>query len=187
TIYAKQKQRATLVKEFQEHVTEYKTPIDLVDKVIKPYAEVWGFVRDADFEATEHAETINEYLSWLNRVDFKDWVPPALVYFKRFRQQPQRLADFFQSLERLTYFLLVTKVGINERIETYAALTKEIEPDAFKGDLAALTTLALTDAEKREFLAALDGDIYRKLPKARMALMLRLEALVSDGSKKQAF
>lgn len=178
TIYAKQKQRATLVKEFQEHVTEYKAPIDLVDKVIEPYAEVWDFVRDADFEATEHAETINEHLSWLNRVDFKDWVPPALVYFKRFRQKPAQLAAFFASLERLTYFLLVTKVGINERIETYAALTKEIEPDSFKGDLAALATLALTDAQKRKFVAALDGDIYADLPKARMALVLRLESLV---------
>jgi hypothetical protein len=187
TIYAKQKQRATLVKEFQEHVTEYKAPIELVDKVIKPYAEVWDFVRDADFEATEHAETINEYLSWLNRVDFKDWVPPALVYFKRFRQQPKLLADFFKSLERLTYFLLITKVGINERIETYADLTKEIEPEAFDGDLTALKTLDLSDKQKREFVEALDGDIYRKLPKARMALVLRLEALLSDGSKKQVF
>ncbi len=178
SIYAKKKQKYILVKEFQEHVTEYKTPIDLVDKVIKPYAEVWDFVRDADFEATEHAETINEHLSWLNRVDFKDWVPPALVYFKRFRQQPKLLAEFFQSLERLTYFLLVTKVGINERIETYAALTKEIEPETFKGDLAALTTLALTDPQKRKFVAALDGDVYDDLPKARMALVLRLESLV---------
>jgi hypothetical protein len=90
-------------------------------------------------------------------------------------------------LERLTYFLLVTKVGINECIETYADLTKEIEPDAFDGDLLALKALALTDKQKREFLAALDGHIYRRLPKARMARMLRLEALVSDGSKKQAF
>ncbi len=187
SIYAKKKQKYTLVKEFQEHVTEYKTPIDLIDNVIKPYAEVWDYVRDADFESTEHAETINEHLSWLNRVDFKDWVPPTLVYFKRFRQQPQRLANFSQSLERLTYFLLVTKVGINERIETYAKLTKEIETDTFKGDLPALTALDLTVAEKREFLAALNGDIYRKLPRARMALVLRLEALVSDGSKKQAF
>ena len=178
SIYAKQKQRATLVQEFQEPVTEYKAPIDLVDKVIKPYAEVWDFVRDADFEATEHAETINEHLSWLNRVDFKDWVPPALVYFKRFRQQPKRLAEFFQSLERLAYFLLVTKVGINERIETYAALTKEIEPEAFKGDLAALTTLTLSDAQKRKFVEALDGNVYDDLPKARMALVLRLESLV---------
>lgn len=187
TIYAKQKQRATLVKEFQEHVTEYKTPLDLIDKVIKPYAEVWEFVRDSDFEATEHAETINELLSWLNRVDFKDWVPPALVYFKRFRQQPKLLVDFFRALERLTYFLLVTRVGINERIEIYADLTKEIEPDAFDGDLAFLKTLDLNDKQKREFVAALDGDIYRRLPKARMALMLRLESLVSDGSKKQTF
>lgn len=178
SIYAKKKQKHILVKEFQEHVTEYKAPIDLVDKVIKPYAEVWDFVRNADFEATEHAETINEHLSWLNRVDFKDWVPPALVYFKRFRQQPKLLAEFFASLECLTYFLLVTKVGINERIETYAALTKEVEPESFKGDLAALTTLALTDAQKRKFVAALDGDIYDDLPKARMALVLRLESLV---------
>lgn len=178
TIYAKQKQRSTLVKEFQEHVTEYGAPIDLVDKVIKPYAEVWGFVRDADFEATEHAETINEHLSWLNRVDFKDWVPPALVYFKRFRQQPKRLVEYFQSLERLTYLLLVTKVGINERIDTYAALTKEIEREAFGGDPASLNALTLTDKHKRDFVAALDGDIYRNLPKARMALLLRLESLV---------
>lgn len=180
TVYAKQKAKATLLKELQEHVTEYreKRPVDLIDKVIKPYAEVWDFVRDADFEATENAETINEHLSWLNRVDFKDWVPPALVYFKHFRQKPKLLAAFFESLERLTYFLLVTKVGINERIETYAALTKEIESEDFKGDLASLTTLALTDVQKRKFVATLDGDIYDDLPKARMALVLRLESLV---------
>ncbi|BBT82634.1 hypothetical protein WP8S18E11_43000 [Aeromonas veronii] len=178
SIYAKKKQKFILVKEFQEHVTEYNNPITLIDSVIKPYAEVWDFVRDADFEATEHAETINEHLFWLNRVDFKDWVPPALVYFKRFRQKPKLLAEFFESLERLTYFMLVTKVGINERIETYAALIKDIEPKDFDGDLATLSTLVLTNKQKRDFVAALDGDIYRNLPKARMALVLRLESLV---------
>ncbi|WP_370550524.1 DUF262 domain-containing HNH endonuclease family protein [Edwardsiella tarda] len=178
SIYAKKKQKYILVKEFQEHVTEYNNPIALIDSVIKPYAEVWDFVRDADFEATEHAETINEHLFWLNRVDFKDWVPPALVNFKRFRQKPKLLAEFFESLERLTYFMLVTKVGINERIETYAALIKDIESTAFDGDLVTLSTLALTDKQKRDFVAALDGDIYRNLPKARIALVLRLESLV---------
>jgi hypothetical protein len=114
-------------------------------------------------------------------------VPPALVYFKRFRQKPKLLAEFFESLERLTYFLLVTKVGINERIETYAALAKEIEPETFKGELAELTTLALTDAQKRKFVAALDGDVYDDLPRARMALVLRLESLVrAPGVKLQS-
>ncbi|HYZ75106.1 MAG TPA: HNH endonuclease family protein [Chthoniobacterales bacterium] len=53
--------------------------------------------------------------------------------------------------------------------------------------MTALTTLHLTATQQREFIEALDGDIYRRLPKARMALVLRLEALVSDGSKKQTF
>lgn len=186
-IYAKQKQRATLVKEFRDYVTEYKQPIYLIDKVIKTYAEIWSFVRDADFESTEQAEEINDALSWLNRVDFKDWVPPALIYFKRFRQKPNKLAEFFRLLERLTYFLLTTKVGINERIETYAKLIKEIEPDAFDGDPAMLKALELSSNQKSEFRDALNSNIYKKLPKARMALVLRLEALVSDGSKKQEF
>src|SRR2546427_9628047 len=72
---------------------------------------------------------------------------------------------FFSSRRRHTRFdcdwssdvcssdLLVTKVGINERIETYAALAKEIELETFKGELAELTTLALTDAQKGKFVA----------------------------------
>lgn len=187
TVYTKQKPRATLVKEFQNSVTEYKAPLALIDNVIRPYADVWSFIRDADYEATEHAEMVNDYLSWLNRVDFKDWVPPALVYAKRFRQKPVQLAEFFKGLERLTYFLLVTKAGVNERIETYAELTKEVEVEVFNGDTALLKTLTLSEEQKKEFRAALNGDIYRQLPKARMALMLRLEALTSDGSKKQEF
>nr|WP_309473639.1 hypothetical protein [Ralstonia mannitolilytica] len=134
-------------------------------------------MRDADFEATEHAETINDYLSWLNRVDFKDWVPPALVYFKRFRQQPKLLAEFFQSLERLTYFLLVTKVGINERIETYAALTKEIEPETFKGDLAALTTL-------RRSTTSPSSRSPRSRPAARASACARTSSPTSMASRR---
>ncbi|MCH7234326.1 HNH endonuclease family protein [Xylella fastidiosa] len=53
-----------------------------------------------------------------------------------------------------------------------------IEPESFKRDLAALTTLALTDAQQRKCVAALDGDVYEDLPKARMALVLRFESLV---------
>lgn len=185
-IYAKQKAKATLLKEFQKHVTEYREnrPTDLIEKIIVPYAEVWGFVRNADFESTEQAETINEYLSWLNRINFKDWVPAALVYFKHFRQQPKKLVEFSRLLERLTYFLLVTRANTNERIETYARLIKEIETDTVNGTLATLSTLELTEQQKNAFIAALDGDIYRTLPQGRMALVLRLESLLRDTGVK---
>lgn len=184
-IYAKKKQQATLVKEFEQYVTDYATPTALVDNVIAPYAEIWDFIRDNDFAATEHAETVNHYLESLNRIEFKDWVPPALVYFKRYRQKPALLAGFIQGLERLTYFLLVTRAGINERIDIYAELTRQIE--ATDNETAMPARLALSDSEQREFIAALDGNIYRKLPKGRMPLMLKLESLCSDGSKKQEY
>jgi len=187
TIYAKQKQRSTLVKEFKEYVTDYNEPTSLIDDVIKPYAEIWDFIRHAEFEATECAGEINTHLGWLNLVDFKDWVPPALACFKRFRQHPRELAAFVQSLERLTYFLLATKAGVGDRIDTYAALTGEIEAAENSAGLVSLPTLRLSDSQKHAFREALNGDIYRKLPKARMALILRLENLMGDGSKTQTF
>jgi len=184
TIYAKQKPRATLLREFKEYIPECreKRPMVLIDEVLLPYAKVWDFVRNADFEAIQLADVINEHLSWLNRIDFKDWVPPALTYCRRFCQQPQKLAEFLKLLERLTWFLAVTRAGINERIRTYAGLTQEIEQDN-----GILQTLDLNAQQKNEFVRALDGDVYRNLPKVRMALVLRLEAEISDGSKQQTF
>jgi len=184
-IYAKQKPRTTLLRELKEYIPEYreKYPKALIDEVLRPYAEVWDFVRDADFNATQLADVVNEHLSWLNRIDFKDWVPPALAYCKRFCQQPQKLAGFLKQLERLTWFLAVTRANINERIRTYARLTQEIEQD----NNSILQTLDLNAQQKEEFVRALDGDVYRNLPKVRMALVLRLEARLSDGSKQQTF
>lgn len=186
TIYAKKKQNHSLVKEFQEYVTEYRTPAVLIDEVIDPYAKVWAFVRSANFYAPTHAEAINDLLSWLNRIDFKDWVPPALLYFKRFREQPDLLERFFRRLERLAYFHAVTRASSSERIATYTGLTAEIEAMDLAGAPESLAKLELSDAQKREFLAALNGDIYRRLPKISTALMLRLESLLrAPGLKLQ--
>ena len=176
SIYAKQKQRGTLIKEFQEYVKEYKTPDTLIDKVIEPYAEVWDFIRNASFENTKHEDEINEHLSWLNRVDFKDWAPPALLYCKRFRKNPELIKNFLKKLERLTYFLWITRVDIFKRIEIYSGLTREIELENFDGAVEKLETLELGNRQRENFVSALDGDIYTDFLKARMALVLRLES-----------
>jgi hypothetical protein len=176
SIYAKQKQRGTLIKEFQEYVKEYKTPDTLIDKVIEPYAEVWDFIRNASFESTKHEDEINEHLSWLNRVDFKDWAPPALLYCKRFRKNPELIKNFLKKLERLTYFLWITRVDIFKRIEIYSGLTREIELENFDGTVEKLETLELSNRQRENFVSALDGDIYTDFLRARMALVLRLES-----------
>lgn len=187
TIYAKKKQHAILSKEFTEFVAKGMPAEKLVDDVIAPFADIYSFLKEANFQATEAAEDINEQLRHLNRVDWKDWVPPALSFFKKFRNQPRLIADFLKRLERLSYYLLVTKAGINSRIEHFVAIIEEIEKEGFDGISEVMHSLGLNNDEKRAFIEALDGDIYKKLPKARAALILRLEALKSDGSKKQEF
>ncbi|WP_434428515.1 HNH endonuclease family protein [Xylella fastidiosa] len=67
---------------------------------------------------------------------------------------------------------------IKAAVAFFRRTSLSIEPESFKRDLAALTTLALTDAQQRKCVAALDGDVYEDLPKARMALVLRFESLV---------
>lgn len=187
TIYAKKKQHAILSKEFTEFVAKGMPAEKLVDGVIATYAAIYSFLKDANFQATEAAEDINEQLRHLNRVDWKDWVPPALSFFKKFRNKPRLIADFLKGLERLSYYLLVTKAGINSRIEHFVAVIEEIEQEGFDGISQNMKSLGLNNDEKKSFIAALDGDIYKKLPKARAALILRLEALKSDGSKRQEF
>ncbi len=184
SIYAKQKAMSSLTKEFtglRKKYEELSNPVKLIDQVLKPLALAWDDIKDADFESTEHAEAINDRLRWLNLVEFKDWVPPALVYMCKFRSNPAGLLSFFVSLERLTYGLLLMRVGVNERIRRYSALTDEVER-SLAGLVTEVSSLDLSDNEKQKILAALDGPVYEDLPKARMAVVLRLESLANDGS-----
>ncbi len=187
-IYTKQKKRATLTKDFKEHIPHYiKQPIQFIDEELIPYAAVYDRIRASSSESTKYADEINQHLLWLNRVEFKDWAPPAIAYFKRFEQNPSLVLDFVKHLERLTYCLLVTQARSNKRIETYASLTSTVVSSGFDGSSIGVQSFQLNQLQKNEFVGALNGDIYDALPKARMALLLRLDSLFVDGSKEQKY
>ncbi len=72
-VYRKAKPQGTLLKEFKEHVTQATKPQTFVDTVLLPMARALAALRDADYASTMHAELVNEYLRWLNKLEFKDW------------------------------------------------------------------------------------------------------------------
>ena len=180
-VYRKAKPQGTLLKEFKEHVVPAQQPQSFVDDILLPMAQAFSELRDADYASHKHAEQVNEHLRWLNRLEFKDWVSPALVFFVRYRQQPDAVLNFFRDLERLGYSMLVRKSGVNERIERFSALTAAIERDQ---DLAAeLSPLQLTPLEQHQTYAALQGPLYEThSPRALAIILLRLDHLMSDGS-----
>ncbi|MCV2438178.1 DUF4357 domain-containing protein [Paucibacter sp. DJ2R-2] len=180
-VYRRAKPHGTLLKEFKEHVLPAKQPRSFVDEVLLPMAQAFCELRDADYASTHHAEQVNEHLRWLNRLEFKDWVPPALTFFVRYRQKPEAVLSFFRDLERLGYSMLARRAGVNERIERFSALTGAVEAGS---DLSAASSpLQLSPEEQHQTYAALSGPLYEThSPRALALLLLRLDHLLSDGS-----
>ena len=179
-VYRRAKPQGTLLKEFREHVADNSNAEDIVDKILMPMAEVYEELTGSSYSSTERAESVNESLKWLNRLEFNDWLPPALAFAVRWRNKPEAMERFIRDLERLAYSMLITKAGINDRIERFSRLTKEV---GAKEDLSAPTSaLQLTKNEQFRTYEVLDGPIYDSLSaRARSSVLLRLDALMSGG------
>ncbi len=180
-VYRKAKPQGTLLKEFKEHVISESQPRTFVDEVLLPMAQAFAELSDADYASTHHAEQVNEHLRWMNRLEFKDWVPPALCFFVQHRQKPEAVLNFFRDLERLAYSMLARKTGVNDRIERFSALTSAVEAGV---DLSAtVSPLQLSQEEQHQTYSALNGPLYdTHSPRALALLLLRLDHLMSDGS-----
>jgi hypothetical protein len=182
-VYRRLKPKGTLIKEFKDHVTEAKQPAQFIDQVLIPMAKAYDEVVDASYESTSHAETVNEHLKWLNRLEFNDWVPPALAFTTRHRQDPAAMAAFFCDLERLAYALLIQRSGINDRIDRFSQLSSAIVKGSDLYDDK--SPLQLTPAEQYLVYTQLDGMVYDNFAaRARTTILLRLDTLVSGGGAK---
>jgi hypothetical protein len=179
-IYRKAKPKGTILKEFREHVASAYKPKQLIDELLVPMGEVFAELTNAAYVSAERAEVINEHLRWLNRLEFNDWVPPALAFAVRNRNQPKKMESFFRDLERLAYSMLTRKSSINDRIDKFSKLTKEIESSEDLYD--AKSALQLSRPEQFATYKVLSGPLYDTLAaRARSAILLRLDALLSGG------
>ena len=180
-VYRKAKPKSTLLKEFKEHVLKDTSAQTFLDNILQPMASAFNCIKGAEYTSTQLAEPINAQLKWLNKLEFKDWMPPALAFFVRHEQNPQALLRFFQDLERLAYAMLVRKAWVNERMERFSALTLAIEQG--KDLWATDSPLQLSSAEQVDCLAILQGPLYATHSSRALAVvLLRLDALLSDGS-----
>ncbi len=179
-IYAKEKAKRSLLEEFREHVLpDNPNPKPFIDEVLEPFADALDDIRNASYTATKDAKTINFYITWLNRIDNSDWIPPAMLFLKKHRNDPALLADFFERLERLAAYIHVCRIYVNERIEIYGNLIREIEAET---DLDDMWAIWLDDKAKERFRDTLDSNVYEFTPRRRNYLLLRLDSFIADGA-----
>ena len=89
------------------------------------------------------------------------------------------MTDFIWKLERLAYYLFVTRSDVNARMARYADVLDQIDPR--EGRTPRSTGLNLSDDDVDSFLDALNGSIYLK-SRVVKPLLLRLDMALTDGS-----
>jgi hypothetical protein len=175
----KQKPKATLLKEFNEHVVGARASADVIEATVIPLAESYRQITEEAYSSTADAGTVNECLGWLNRLEFSDWIPPALAFLQRHGGDAAAAALFFGKLERLAYMMLVDRWWVNDRIDRFSLVTRAVEEGRWA---AADSDLALTADERAATRDAIEGPVYETLPaRARSTLLLRLDALLNGG------
>jgi hypothetical protein len=179
-VYRKAKPQGTLLAEFREHVTNTTSSVKFIDDVLLPMAEVYEQIIDANYASSKNAGLVNEALKWLNRLEFSDWIPPALAFSVRHKNDSSAMVDFFNDLERLSYFMLVDRAGINYRIDRFSRLTASIEDEKKLSDKKSV--LQLTPIQQHRMYTTLTGPIYKSLQaRSRSSVLLRLDSILSGG------
>jgi len=180
-IYAKEKAKRSLLEEFRTHVISVvPEPANLIGEILEPYAAALAVVKTNSYEAVSHAEQVNLYLKWLNRIDNSDWMPVAIRFLSDKKDDPKYVAWFFKNLERLAAYMHISALNVNERIERYSKVLLGLQvTHSFENPVQ---QIELTDNEKQKFIAALGGDIYEMTARRRNYLILRLDSFLSDGA-----
>ncbi len=153
--------------------------INFIDNILSPYSEAYRVVKNSEYTSTSGADRVNDILRWLNRIDNSDWVPVAMRFYTKHKDDADLLNRFLRRLERLAAFMRATSWDVTHRIERYAKVLADIE-NAADDDFG--TAIELAPEEKEQFLSRLNSDMYKMVSNKRNYLILRLDSFVSDGA-----
>ena len=177
-IYRKEKARRSQLEEFEEYVVKQVPRAEtLIKEVLEPYGEAFEVVRNASYESTQGAKTVNQLLEWLDRVNNQDWIPVAMYLLRMDRFDTETLTRHLRQLERLAASLFIRGVYVTPRVERYGKVLAAIEQGR---DLeAADSPLELSPAEVQHTMSALDGPVYQYSAKLRTFILLRLDSFLA--------
>ena len=164
------KLRAKLQEDFKTKILHETTGDCFVDEQLIPSSRIYKHILDSAV-SDSHVDdpvAVNTYLQYLNRLDNFDWIPPAISYLRSSAGNGDPLW-FFRNLERLAYFLFVTRKYENQRITRYAEILGALE------DRKPLTRLELMPEEQTEFRERLKENIYSRGSRVMGPLLLKLE------------
>ncbi len=182
--------RKNLLEEFHTYVYPNgqlkMTAQQLIDRLLQPYGYTLHTILTANCQDAQYSQEVEDMLRWLNQLQHKEWLPAALQYWGRNRDNPDLLLRFLQDLDRLSVGLLLLNVSRSRRSERYYQLQMAIKQG--KNVYANDSPLQLSDDEQNAIYRILNGNLYINVSASLCKyILLRLDALLSDGSAHYDF
>lgn len=181
-MYEREKPRVSLEEGFRLFVTPFNGTGDgFISEVLEPVSDAYALLNDSPTSEQLFGAEAAKAIRSLQRIDNKDWMPPALLrLWQRSENDSLDVARFLIQLERLAYFLFVKRSDVNERIARFAAVMDEFQPRPKKR--TASLGLELSPVEQDQFLSALSGPIYELTRVCKPVLQRLDESLASGGA-----
>ena len=108
TIFARERMRRGLIEEFHKYVhhpgnSKDMTPQQFIDKTLVPYAYAFNNIVTANYQHNKLTKSlitgINGMFKLLNKLDYGQWTPPALYYFRQNWHEPEKMQHFLKDLD----------------------------------------------------------------------------------------
>ena len=179
TLKMKTRNRIALDEAFKRDVLDNGlNGSQFVDSILIPYADTFEKLVLTRFGGIEQDDRhrLDRYLHSLRLVDNTDWVPPALRFVALHGESPERLESFLRDLERLAYWMFMTRVWRDPRVRRYIEVLRALDDgcDILSSD----SPLQLQRHEQDAMLCAVNGDVDMKWAKP---VLLRLDGLFVDA------
>lgn len=172
------KGRSPIVAGIREVVEATGGPQAFIETMLVPYARVLEVLRTGRHSGSRHSPGIVKTLRHLNWLGSKEWLTPALLFWRRHADEPERLYGFLSALDRLLVSLRVLGLGADRRetrLNAVLAWVRTSDGDDVEGG-----PLALTRDEQRTLFHHLKTP-HRRSPAVCRQILLRInDALDQD-------
>ena len=160
-------------KKIAPHATAEKAR-KFINETLEPMADIYEWIDKEEFNG-ENKEKINQYLKYLNRLDDKDWIPPALLFFSKPQADSELMLKFVKELEKLAYSLLISGANYTGRVNRYSEVLKNIKNGKI---LQNKLPIQLKSDEKEQLFSKLKEPIPQK--KKQTIILCRLNDILSE-------
>jgi hypothetical protein len=100
--------------------------LPFIEQVLGPAATALHELRCASHTGTPHSAEISRMLGYLNRFNFSDWIPPALLWCLEKGGDAGEVAWFLRALERFSLGIRLLGLGGGKRATWYGAVVAAI-------------------------------------------------------------